>query len=99
MLRDGTWENYVKQMAKNRQQNSRPVVGKFSDIYLHPVNNFADTLYVANITLGTPDQLFRVVLVTGSSVFWVPDATCGRPKKPGCEQSECDQGLKMFLAT
>ncbi|EPB78273.1 eukaryotic aspartyl protease [Ancylostoma ceylanicum] len=56
------------------------------------VNGFSDVSYIANITIGNPEQMFKVVLDTGSSRLWIPDITCGRKKEQGCERSECDPG-------
>uniref|UniRef100_A0A0N5A6T9 Peptidase A1 domain-containing protein n=1 Tax=Parastrongyloides trichosuri TaxID=131310 RepID=A0A0N5A6T9_PARTI len=54
-------------------------------IFQH-VNDYFDVLYVGNITIGTPPQLFNVILDTGSANLWVADKTCGTPKNeaPAC---------------
>ncbi|CAI2351848.1 unnamed protein product [Caenorhabditis sp. 36 PRJEB53466] len=41
------------------------------------VADFRDFAYFGNISLGTPEQTFLVVLDTGSSNVWVPDNSCG----------------------
>jgi len=41
-----------------------------------PVNDYEDIEYVGNVTVGTPQQQFVVILDTGSSNFWIPDKNC-----------------------
>ncbi|EPB72659.1 eukaryotic aspartyl protease [Ancylostoma ceylanicum] len=58
----------------------------FIPIKLAPVTNitaggaallqYGDTFFVTNITVGTPPQLFSVIVDTGSANFWIPDSTC-----------------------
>ncbi|RCN52840.1 hypothetical protein ANCCAN_00835 [Ancylostoma caninum] len=54
--------------------------------------------YVANITIGKPEQTFTVVLDTGSPDTWVIDYTCSGNKPLVCDDPICDQGMscKVF---
>ncbi|TKR70229.1 hypothetical protein L596_022279 [Steinernema carpocapsae] len=48
------------------------------------VNDYTDTQYIANITIGSNAQKFAVVLDTGSANLWIPDTTCGNAADADC---------------
>jgi hypothetical protein len=50
--------------------------------------DYYDLLYVANITIGTPEQSFTVQFDTGSADLWIPDSTCGN-KNAERTKKEC----------
>ncbi|VDO93905.1 unnamed protein product [Heligmosomoides polygyrus] len=44
------------------------------------LDQFMQSYFVTNVTVGTPPQLFRVIVDTGSANFWIPDVTCSACK-------------------
>ncbi|CAB3397939.1 unnamed protein product [Caenorhabditis bovis] len=73
MLRRGEYAAYLEYQRELRKQspnvlNSLP----------QNVNDFGDFEYLGNITIGTPDQSFVVVLDTGSANLWVPGPKCDK---------------------
>ena len=93
MVRAGTWGEYARRKQALREAQFAMNPG------FQPTNDYDDVIYVANITLGTPPQVFRVVLDTGSSNLWVPcagcpanDTACRLHAQFDCAESEtCEQ--------
>jgi len=75
LMKSGQWPAYLKykELIRHAKSNS-----KFSNLksVAQKVNDYEDIEYLGNITIGTPDQTFLVVLDTGSANLWVPDNTC-----------------------
>ncbi|GMS78880.1 hypothetical protein PENTCL1PPCAC_1055, partial [Pristionchus entomophagus] len=69
--REGKWEEYME--TKNLLRMART---SFAAGFPQKVNDYDDSEYVGNITVGTPGQAFEVILDTGSANLWVPDSTC-----------------------
>jgi saccharopepsin len=50
------------------------------------LNALASGMYVGQVSVGTPEQNFIVVMDTGSSNLWVPDSTCTNyEQSPSCQ--------------
>ncbi|PIC22608.1 hypothetical protein B9Z55_016598 [Caenorhabditis nigoni] len=71
MLRSGEWATYKKYLDRHRKMSPWQLQSLPQN-----VNDFADFEYLGNITIGTPDQSFIVVLDTGSANLWIPGPSC-----------------------
>ncbi|EYB84823.1 hypothetical protein Y032_0309g2069 [Ancylostoma ceylanicum] len=92
MLRAGTWTKYVEEMDRRRLQIPKMNSG---GRHAQDLIDYGDIEYLGEITVGTPQQKFRVLIDTGSSTLWVPDRSCFKQpdRPPECESSQCDVGL------
>ncbi|PIC24406.1 hypothetical protein B9Z55_017758 [Caenorhabditis nigoni] len=70
-LRSGEYAAYVEYQEKLRSASPKMLAS-----LPQKVNDFGDYEYLGNITIGTPDQSFIVVLDTGSANLWIPGPTC-----------------------
>lgn len=87
MMREGIWTRYLA----NKQ--SLLAQGNFHH-NLTQVGDYDDVEYVGVISVGTPEQTFRVILDTGSANIFVPDASCDREVPPQvCKDPKCEAGL------
>ncbi|KAK5983547.1 Eukaryotic aspartyl protease, partial [Trichostrongylus colubriformis] len=68
MMERGEYTAYIKYRNSLRAMNLASLGQSVSD--------YGDYEYVGNITIGTPDQQFVVVLDTGSANLWVPETAC-----------------------
>ncbi|WKY13808.1 hypothetical protein Q1695_004556 [Nippostrongylus brasiliensis] len=58
--------------------------------------------YKTEITIGTPEQKFQVVVTTSMPYLWVMDITCKYPRlSEECQDSKCDLGMvcKYFCSS
>ncbi|WKY12359.1 hypothetical protein Q1695_003718 [Nippostrongylus brasiliensis] len=88
MMRAGTWSRYIKMKQARRaalQLQQGAVVPQ-------SVNDYEDEEYIGNITIGTPEQQFQVILDTGSANLWIPDSTCGTGQE-SCSDANCQGAL------
>ncbi|RCN45403.1 eukaryotic aspartyl protease [Ancylostoma caninum] len=90
MMRQGTWSRYIK-MKNARRVAIKRQMGSFATVVPQSVNDYEDEEYIGNITIGTPEQQFQVILDTGSSNLWIPDSTCGQVHE-NCQDQNCKGG-------
>ncbi|CAJ0589472.1 unnamed protein product [Cylicocyclus nassatus] len=86
MMRKGTWASYLKMKSARRIL----LENNYGNAAVVPqvVNDYEDEEYIGNITIGTPEQQFQVILDTGSSNLWIPDTTCGQVHG-NCQDTNC----------
>uniref|UniRef100_A0A0N4ZWP8 Peptidase A1 domain-containing protein n=1 Tax=Parastrongyloides trichosuri TaxID=131310 RepID=A0A0N4ZWP8_PARTI len=82
LFREGKWEDYY--LGLNNNNSSVMYRNGKRKVVLQHVNDYDDVEYLGNITIGTPGQLFNVVLDTGSANLWVVDKSCSSRKKVAC---------------
>nr|ADJ94115.1 aspartic protease [Steinernema carpocapsae]AEL88627.1 aspartic protease [Steinernema carpocapsae] len=91
MMREGTWERFHKQ-----KEFLRMMTTKFAKVG-QVVNDYTDTQYIGNITIGSNAQKFAVVLDTGSANLWIPDTTCGSGAGANCPDYCANGEFCQFL--
>nr|CDJ96187.1 Propeptide and Peptidase A1 domain containing protein [Haemonchus contortus] len=97
MMREGTWSHYIK-MKNIRRIAMERKMGSFANAVPQNVNDYEDEEYIGNITIGTPEQQFQVILDTGSSNLWIPDSTCGQVHE-NCQDVNCERLVCEFLCS
>ncbi|CEP22242.1 APR1 [Cyberlindnera jadinii] len=81
-LKDATFEEYLKNYGhkyltafqKAYPESQIPIDAEGG--HSTPLTNYLNAQYYTEIGLGTPAQIFNVILDTGSSNLWVPSADC-----------------------
>ena len=91
----GLWKQYVA-------ERERLLHGKFSNFKStsQNIDDYKDTEYFINITIGTPDQLFSVIFDTANGKFMVPDISCKdcqNARKFNSSKSSTYQPTNYFL--
>ncbi|VDM85532.1 unnamed protein product, partial [Strongylus vulgaris] len=90
MLREGTWSEYLKRINLKRLDTHEATNNETypqNANSLFQIDLYDDSEYIGNITIGTPEQEFQVLLDTGSAEFWVPDFTCAADTPEICDES------------
>lgn len=74
LIESGKWTEHSKfkdflRLSKIKTSQFRSVTQNLGD--------FDDLEYIGNITVGNPQQSFRIIFDTSYSNFWIPDKSCG----------------------
>ncbi|CAJ0930375.1 unnamed protein product, partial [Mesorhabditis belari] len=86
MLNAGIWADYLKEKDQARLSPEH-ILGSFPQ----KVYDFQDLEYIANITIGSNQQEFKVILDTGSANLWVPDRSCVDAQCDGKDKFDQDK--------
>jgi len=90
LMAKGQWAD---RLAKKQAARNAGLANGVGDV---PEIDFDDVIYVADITIGTPPQMFSVVMDTGSANLWVPGKECGQGGGGACGK-QCQGFLCQYL--
>jgi len=71
LLRNGKWADFLGLQKKQMSQLGTKGQGTVEE------KDYHNSAYVAEVSIGTPPQVFTVIADTGSSNMWIPNATAG----------------------
>ncbi|KAI6176056.1 Peptidase A1 domain-containing protein [Aphelenchoides bicaudatus] len=75
-----------------RDAGSKTTTTNSSDGYTEKMQAFQNLEYKGTVSIGTPPQVFEVIMDTGSDVFWLPRVGC-RSSGPDVHSCLSGQGL------